>query len=165
MANNLFPIAGMKIFIGPVFDLDGDDVEAVDFSTLTGWLQIKGWETMGSFGDTAAEITESIIDQNRDLSIKGTRNAGTMQNQFEVYATDPGQLALIAAEKTPFNYAFRIEGNDKPLTGGAPKNSMRYFAALVTSASEQGGGANTAQKFQSTLKINTNIVRVAASAT
>lgn len=165
MAANLYPVAGMKIYIGPVFELDGDDVVAADFTSLTGWTQIKGWETMGAFGDRAAEITESIIDQNRDLSVKGTRNAGTMQNNFIIYPDDPGQIAAIAAEKTPYNYAIRIEGNDKPATGASPKNSMRYFAALVTSADEQGGGANTTQKFNVTLKINTNIVRVAASAT
>lgn len=159
----LYAVAGMKIYLGPVFDLDGDDVEASDFSGLT-FTQIKGWQTMGSFGDAAAEITESIIDMQRDQTVKGTRNAGTMQNNFTVIPSDTGQLAAIAAEKTSFNYAVKVEGNDKPASGSSPKNSVRYFAALVTTAQEQGGGANTAQLFNVTFKINTNIVRVAASA-
>ncbi|MGH9916723.1 MAG: hypothetical protein ACRD63_15715, partial [Pyrinomonadaceae bacterium] len=63
------------------------------------------------------------------------------------------------------NYPFKIELNDKPAVGAAPKNSLRYFMGLVTSAQEAGGAANTVQSLNSTVEINSNIVKVAASAT
>jgi len=85
-----------------------------------------------------------------------------MQNVFSIIAADPGQVALIAAEKTPYNYAFKVELNDKPATGSAPAASHRLFIGLVTTAQEAGGEANTIQKLNSTIEINSNIVPVAA---
>lgn len=120
---------------------------------------------MGSFGDTATLITTALIDKGRDVKQKGTRNAGSMQNVFAVAASDPGQIAVIAAEKTRNNYPFKIELNDKPAVGASPKNSQRLFMGLVMSAQEQGGEANTIQNLNVTIEINTNIVPVAASAT
>lgn len=164
MAETVYPVAGCKISIGAAVDLPSGDLTAADFSSVT-WTEIKGWETMGALGDTSALITTQLIGENRDLKMKGTRNAGQMQANFAVMATDPGQIALIAAAATNNNYPFKIELNDKPVAGASPKNSMRYFYGLVMGAPEQGGGANTARMMQATIEINTNIVRVAASAT
>ncbi|MBN9333623.1 MAG: hypothetical protein J0I64_09170, partial [Devosia sp.] len=75
--------------------------------------------------------------------------------------SDAGQLALIAAEKTKDTYAFRVTFNDAP-AGGTP--SIRYFVALVMSASEQWDEANSVMKLNATLEIDSNIVRVAAAA-
>ncbi|MGO4449116.1 hypothetical protein AB4Y96_09330 [Phyllobacterium sp. TAF24] len=161
---NLYPVAGCRIYVGPAVDLPDVDVVAADFTAIT-WTEIKDWTQMGAFGDAAALITTQLIDRKRDVKQKGTRNAGQMQNVFAVLASDPGQIALIAAEKTDQNYPFKIELNDKPAVGAAPKNSLRYFMGLVTSAQEAGGAANTVQSLNSTVEINTNIVKVAASAT
>lgn len=160
----LYPVAGCKFSIGPAEELPDEDVTAADF-TSTVWTEVKNWTQMGGFGDAAALITTQLIDKGRDVKQKGTRNAGSMQNVFAVAALDAGQIAVIAAEKTQQNYPFKIELNDKPAVGASPKNSMRYFMGLVTSANEAGGEANTVQAFNVTVEINTNIVRVAASAT
>lgn len=160
----IYPVAGCKIFIGPAVDLPDGDVTAATFASTT-WTEIKGWETMGTIGDSSALITTPLIGEGRDLKMKGTRNAGGMQANFAVIATDAGQLALIAAEATRNNYPFKIELNDKPVVGASPKNGLRYFMGLVMGVPEQGGGANTARMVNSTIEINTNIVRVAASAT
>ncbi len=160
----LYPVAGMRIYIGPAVDLPDVDVTAADFSS-TVWTEIKNWTQLGAFGDAAALITTQLIDRKRDVKQKGTRNAGQMQNVFAIAAADAGQIALIAAEKTDLNYPFKVEGNDKPAVGASPKNSLRYFMGLVTSAQEAGGAANTVQSLNSTVEINTNIVKVAASAT
>ena len=160
----LYPVAGCRIFNGPAMELPDDDVEAADFASVV-WTEIKNWTQMGDFGDTAAQITTSLIDKKRDVKQKGTRNAGSMANVFANVPTDPGQLALIAAEKTDQNYPIKIELNDKPAIGASPKNSLRFFMALVTTAPETGGGANTVRSLNSTFEINSNIARVAASAT
>jgi hypothetical protein len=160
----LYPVAGMRIYIGPAVDLPDVDVTAADFASVV-WTEIKNWTQMGAIGDAAALITTQLIDRKRDVKQKGTRNSGSMQNVFAIAASDPGQIALIAAEKTDLNYPIKIEGNDKPAVGASPKNSLRYAMALVTSAQEAGGAANTVQNLNSTFELNTNIVKVAASAT
>lgn len=160
----LYPVAGCRISIGAPVDPASADLTASDF-TATVWTEIKGWTQMGDFGDTAELISTQIINSDRDSKMKGTKNAGSMQNVFANDPGDTGQLALIAASKTKNNYPIKIELNDKPAAGASPKNGLRYFHALVMNAVEAGGAANTVRNLNSTLEINSNIVSVAPSAT
>lgn len=162
----LSPVAGSKISIATAIDVNGD-LSATDFTSLT-WVEIGGWVERGSYGDTAALITEPLINEKRDDKAKGTRNAGSMQNMFVIKkgaAVNPGIAALAAAAASDSSFAFKVENNDKPAAGASPKNSVDYFAALVMSAQVQGGGANVNRKISATLEIVSNIVNVAASAT
>jgi hypothetical protein len=159
----LYPVAGSRFFMGAaVNSVPDDDLVEADFASVT-WIEIKGWQTMGAFGDAKTLITESIINRSRDLKAGGTRNAGSMQNNFIIMPTDPGQIALIAAEATDYNYPFKIEFDDAPPTGTAPTPSEAKFMGIVMTANEQGGGANTARLLQGNVEINTNIVRTPAS--
>jgi hypothetical protein len=162
----LYPVAGAKIYIGPASTNVPDDADLTltEFTSVpeNSWVEIKGWQTMGPIGDNAALITESIISNARDLKAKGTRNAGSMTNNFIILPTDPGQIALIAAENSPHNFKFRIIFDDAPPTGTAPTGTTKYFYAIVMSAQEQGGGANTARLINGTLEINSAIQTVAA---
>lgn len=157
----MYPVAGSKIYIGnaPIADQDDDFVEA-DFSGVT-WTEIKGWVTMGAHGDAATLVTSDQIGNSRTKKAKGTRNAGSMENVFDVVADDPGQLALIAAEKTDDNYPFRIVYNDAPAGGGTP--SEHKFIGLVMSANRAGGGANDPRRMNATIEINSNLVFTAAA--
>lgn len=157
----LYPVAGCRLFIGGVLADKSTDFVASDFTSQT-WVEIHGWSQMGPLGDNAQLITESLIGENRDKVSKGTRNAGTMQNVFVCMDLDAGQIALLAAEKTSNNYAFKVELNDAPV-GDAPTPSQRLFIGLVASAQEQGGAANTNRKLEANIAINSNIVRVAAA--
>ncbi|RKD68971.1 hypothetical protein [Rhizobium sp. WW_1] len=159
----LYPVAGAKIYIGPAGVVPDDDVEASDFTSVT-WTEIKGWQNMGAVGDTATLITEAVISAKRDLKAKGTRNAGSMQNNFIILPTDAGQIALIAAEATEHNYPFKIVHDDAPPTGTAPTGTTKYFYGIVMSANEQGGGANTARLLQGNIEVNSNVVTVAPTA-
>jgi hypothetical protein len=161
---DLYAVSGCKIFIGGPLAAKSTDFVVGDYTTQV-WVEITGWSMMGAVGDAAQIITESIISEGRDKKVKGTRNAGSMQNQFVTDDLDPGQLAMVAAEKTRNNYAFKVELNDKPTAGASPKNSQRLFIGMVAGVPEQGGSANTIQKVSNTIEINSNIVRVAASAT
>lgn len=164
MSGNVYPVAGMKIYIGGAIETKADDFVVGDFNAQS-WIEIDGWETMGAIGDNANLITTALINRGRDVKMKGTANAGSMQCNFAVQQNDAGQIALIAAgaASNKANYAFKIEGNDKPASGASPKASERYFVGLVMGTPEQGGGANTAQLMQATIEINSNIVRVAAT--
>lgn len=158
---DLFPIAGQKIFIGDATPSQADDFVAGDFSGIT-WVEIDGWATSGAAGDNANLITQPLINRGRDIKLKGTANAGQMQNQFAVLAGDAGQEDLIAAAAASDknNYAFKIEGNES----GVTSVSQRLFIGLVMSASETGGDANTARMLDVTIEINSNIVSVPAVA-
>lgn len=160
--SELYPVAGAKIYIGDTtVETKAADWASGDFSGQT-WSEIDGWETMGSFGDAAEAITTQLIGRQRSLKMKGTRNAGTMENNFAIIRDDAGQVALRTAEASDANYAFKIEFDDAP-SGSAPTPTTVYFIGLVMSASETGGGANTVQMLSSTIEINGNIVTVAAA--
>ncbi|MGO4839403.1 phage tail tube protein, partial [Rhizobiaceae sp. 2RAB30] len=152
----LYPVAGCRISIGTAVDPASADLAVADFQSITTWKEIKGWTQMGDFGDTAELISTQVINSDRDRKMKGTKNAGSMQNVFASDPSDEGQLALIAASKTKSNYPIKIELNDKPAEGTAPKNGIRYFHALVMNAVEAGGGANAVRNLNSTLEINSN---------
>lgn len=156
----LYPVAGCKFYIGGVLADKNSDFVSGDFSAQT-WVEVDGWSQSGAIGDTAQLITTSLINRGRDAKQKGTSNAGSMQNVFAQNATDAGQVALIAASlpTNKNNYAFRVDLNDA--VGGSP--SQRFFIGLVMSAEEANGAANTIRNLNSTIEINSNIVRVAAT--
>lgn len=161
---SLNAVAGQKIYIGGQLEPETGDMIAGDFSGET-WVEIDGWTQCGAVGDTAALITSSLINRGRDIKQKGTKNAGSMQNVFAIIPADAGQLALIAAAGTNKNYAFKIANNDAATSPASPVPvpSLRYFVALVMTAEESGGEANTVQSLNATIEINSNIVKVAAN--
>ena len=157
----LLATAHTKLHIGAVLAADGSDMAAADFTTaLAAATEISGTTNLGSTGDTAQLITSDQIGSGRTRKAKGTRNAGSMQLVCDIDMSDPGQIALIAAENTSNSYAFKLEFNDAP-AGGTP--SQRLFTAFVMSASEQYDEANSVMKLNSALEIDSNIVRVAAA--
>lgn len=156
---DLYPVAGMKIYIGDVVAVpDGGTVVAGDFSGVT-YVEVDGWEQVGAFGDAAEIITTALINRNRDVKQKGTRNAGSLDNRFAWLPGDAGQVAMKVAQETASNYAFKIEGSD---TGGTTPTTWE-FLALVTGWQLQGGTANTINLVSSGLEINTNIIETAAT--
>ena len=161
---SLYSTAGCKVFIGGALEQKAVDFVAADFTPQT-WVEITSIESMGSIGDSSSPITQDLIDQQRQKTIKGIRIASPMELVCAIDLTDPGQLALIAAERTPYDYAFKVELNDKPATGGSPKNSLRYFIGKVMSQTEVYDTANNVRKLNASVGVNSNLVRVAASAT
>lgn len=157
---DLFPVAGAKIYIGGVKNTQATDFVAADFSGET-WVEVDGWETMGGYGDAAETITTQLINRGRDVKQKGTRNAGQMTNQFAEIVGDAGQTAMIAAEASSNNYAFRIVFDDIP--DGGSTGTTEYFVGLVTSWNRAGGGANTVRMREANVEINSNLVTVAAA--
>lgn len=161
----IFATGGTKVHIGPAKPAQTVDFTAADFTSIEeDWIEIGSKESIGEFGDTSAEVTFDDIGKNRTQKLKGTRNAGNMTLVCGIDYSDPGQIALLAAEKTPHDYSFMVEFNDRPAAGASPKNSRRYFVAKVMSAAEALDTANNVMKLNATLGINSNIVRVNATA-
>lgn len=161
MAGDLYNVSDWKIFIAGVIALPTADVDASTFSGAT-YVEIDGWETMGAFGDTAQVIATALINRARDVKTKGTRNAGSMENQFALLlgaTPDPGQEALSAAEKTANNYMFKVEAPDN---AGTTATTFE-FVGMVNSYQPQGGNSNTVMLVSSGIEINSNILKTAAT--
>lgn len=158
-----FSTAGSKVSIGTALPIKSADFVAADFTAIV-YQAIGGLEAIGSVGDASEAITQELISEARIKTMKGTRNAGTMELVMAIDYADAGQLALIAAEKTTYDYAFKIEFNDKPSSGAAPKNSTRQFIGKVMSAVEALDTANNVMKMTVSIAVNSNIVRTDASA-
>lgn len=160
----VYATSGTKVFIGGVLAQKATDFAAGDFTSQT-WVEVGETENIGQFGDTAKEITFDSIAAARTRTLKGVRDAGTMELTCGLDPLDAGQTALIAAQASASDYAFKIELTDKPTSGASPKASQRMFIAKVMAAPEEAGEANGLLKLKVTLRINSNVVRVAASAT
>ena len=155
----IFATNGAKFYIGGVKNSTSADLTLADFASET-WVEINETENLGSLGDTASEITFDGISSSRTRRKKGTRSAGTMEVVCGIDYADAGQIALIAAEKMPHDYAFRLVFNDAP-AGGTP--SERMFVAAVASAAEALDTANNIMKLNASLWVNSNVVRVNAA--
>lgn len=162
----VYAAGNSKFYIGGAFAdtaLDNDLTEAS--FTSQSWVQIKRLEGLGTLGAAREAINYVEVETYRQKTLRGPANSGTMDVICLLDPTDPGQLAVIAAEKTgpfdPENFAFKLEMPDGS-TSGTP--SMRMFAATVLGAAEQFDQANNIMKLNITLAINSNIVRKAAAA-
>lgn len=104
-------VAGAKIYIGTRVALPSDlIVELADFAAQEPeWLEINGWTSAGTLGDTRAAITQSFIGANRDMAIKGTESSAAFENTFAPLPNDPGQQRLREAKDSCSNYAVKIE--------------------------------------------------------
>jgi hypothetical protein len=152
---------GARIYIGGALDTKSDPFVQADFSGQSAeWVEIGETENLGSVGDTSSEITFDGINTQRTRRLKGTRNAGSMDLVMGIDYEDAGQKALIAAEKTPQDYAFRIVLNDAP-AGGTP--SERMFVAKVASVAEAYDSANSVMKLNASLWVNSNVVKIDAA--
>ncbi len=157
----IFTTAGSKFYIGG--PLDPNYSEALIESDFTGqvWTEVAPLESIGSFGDTANEVTFTSIGEGRVNKLKGSRDAGVIELVAGLDYGDSGQTAMLAAEATPNSYACRVVFNDAPL-GGSP--SQRLFVGMVMSAAEQLDGADNVMKVNFRVAVNSNIVRIAAEA-
>lgn len=156
----IFATSGSKVFIGGVKESKSTPFVVGDFAGES-WVEIGWLESIGAFGDEASEITFDAIGEGRTQKLKGVRNAGNMELVAGIDTDDNGQAAVRAAEGQIHDYAFRVDFNDAP-EGGQP--SKRYFIAKVMTAREALDTANNVVRLNATLGINSNVVRVAATA-
>lgn len=156
----IFATAGAKLYIGQALAPLTVAFVAADFATQS-WVEVGFNENIGEFGDQSANIKFDSIEQSRTYKLKGNRDAGDMKVVCGIDSLDAGQLALYAAEALPNNFAFKILFNDMPV--GGTSGSIRYFIGLVMDVRETLDTANTVMKLNTTVAINSNVVRVAAA--
>lgn len=151
------PVAGKKLYIGTAMS-PSDSLTNSSFTGQT-WTLIDGWETQGKIGDARAAVKVSYINQARDVTMAGTKDAGAFSNNFIKLSGNAGQAALVAAQAAGANYAFKLEGNE----AGATTVSQKLFVGVVLDTSDTGGGANAVDMMAANIQVNSNIVIVAAT--
>ncbi|WAJ26283.1 hypothetical protein [Antarcticirhabdus aurantiaca] len=128
------------------------------------WTGIANITDVGEAGTEAEILIGKFVDQAYVRKLKGSRDNGTMNIVVARDSADVGYAALVAAEATEFAYNFKVELNDKPSTGSAPKNSVFYFSAIIASKKNNFGDADTLVTTTFALAISGPIIEVAASA-
>lgn len=158
--------ANSKLFISPTpVDVDlinaMSDEDAISFfEAIVDWVEVEELEDLGELGDTSESITFTSLANSRVRKLKGPRDAGT---QTVVVGRDPlddGQEAFIAAEKTKFDYAIKIELADARTDGYS--NSIMYYAGMVQGAPTNLGNVSNVVRRTFTVGINTAIYEVAS---
>lgn len=143
--------ANVKISIGTTTVATNETEYAAD-----AYVEIKGVESIGSFGDSSAEVSFTGLGDARTQKLKGARDAGNLSITMAFIGGDPGQEDLAAAEAddTSANYNFKVEYAD---------GEVRYLAGQVASLVEEVSGANNVLMLTSEVRINKPIIRVAAA--
>lgn len=155
----LFSITGAKLYIGGVMDEPDEDMVESDFASQT-WVHISETENLGNLGDIPREMEFNDISRGRIIRVKGTRTATIMELICGLNVKCPGQLALIQAETTNYNYGFRLVFADAP-PNGTP--SERLFIARVGNIVEAYETGDEVVKFAAPLWVNSNLVRINAA--
>lgn len=156
------PTSGARFYIGPVANTDtikamSDEAALTYFETIsTGdWTEVEEVESFGELGDASAVVTFASVSDSRMRKFKTTRDAGTMAIVVGVDELDDGQIALIAAEKTKFNYAFKVAYADAREESYSPTTD--YFAGTVISRAKNIGGAADITKRTFNIGVNTAV--------
>lgn len=145
--------AGAKIYIGPVTAA----ANAAAYAALS-WVEIGSTESIPEFGDSSQVITWLGLSEARVRKFKGARDAGDLGILCAADPTDPGQIAVIAAEKTKFSYAIKIVLEDS--ADANDTDSIFYFHAKIMAVPLNVGGANDVTKRTFNLAIDTQIIEV-----
>jgi hypothetical protein len=151
----LSPVAGTHIYIGGVLDDKPVDFVAADFASQT-WTEIDGYQSAGPLGDAAQEIATDLINRGRTVLQKGTRRSPATEHVFATIKTDPGQIALRAAQKTAYNYAFRLVDADAPAARSGAV-TMTIAAPGVFTQVAHGMAIGTPVKFATTGALPTGL--------
>jgi hypothetical protein len=162
----IYSMKGAKFYIGAAVAMKSGAWAVGDFTTpLTAKTEVKEPEALASVvGEEFAETTFENSTDGTVRVLKGARKGGLLDLTFGHDYADAGQVAMKAAFESEQDFAFEIEWADKPLAGASPKNSRRLFIGKVMKMSDGGEGSATG-KLMVSVQLNSNIVRVNASAT
>lgn len=121
--------SGAKLYIGGTVTSSVDSLP--EFEALSGWTEIGEIEDLGEIGDESTAVTGATIGDGRIRKAKGARDAGTMAVICFHSAIDVGQMEARAAQRTNFNYAFKLEIPDAETEDFS--NTLMFFRGLVMS--------------------------------
>jgi hypothetical protein len=150
--------SGARVFIGPANPVA--DTEA-EYEALT-WTEIDEVESVSEFGDQASTVTATTLKDARVRKRKGVRDAGDITIVALHDPLDVGQLAMVAAEKTSFVYAMKIELADA--ADANDTDTVFYLNVLVSSVRLSGLQPNEITKRNFVALIDTAPLEVPSEA-
>jgi hypothetical protein len=156
----IFTSAGTKVYITAT-TTNPATFDATGYGALT-FTEIKGIESVGSFGDESAEVTFDDLGEKRTKKFKGQRNAGNMAIVCGLDDADAGQdlLRTAEADNTTGNFHFKVVYPNQITSGG--DGAIRYFSGKVMTQREVIDAANNIAKLEATVGINTAVISVDA---
>jgi hypothetical protein len=149
---------GWKLHVGPVLP-SGTDTD-VEYAALA-YVEIGEVNNLSEIGDESASVTASAIGDERTRTLKGARTAAVQNLVVNREPLDAGQIALVAAEKAKYTYAFKLVAADAPDEDHT--DSVFYYGALVMSARTQLNGNDAVTMRAFNLAIQTEILEVEAA--
>lgn len=121
--------AGSKLYICAT--AQPTDLDTSAFAALT-WVQIKGVGNVGETGSNTNILNYPTWDNTVIQKAKGLTDAGNPEIEVARDESDAGQDALRTAAATNYNYAFKIERNDKPNANVGSSPTILYNRGLVS---------------------------------
>lgn len=139
-----FSSAGSRVYLsaGVPTALDTGSFGALAYT------EILAVSDIGMIGPEAAVINFNPVGDNNTYVSKGTRNNGGLDLKGARKDDDPGQILLVAAEKSYNNYALKLV-----LANGA----IMYAQVIVNSYKTSIGTSSQITGFESKLTINGGI--------
>lgn len=122
---------------------DGDAITF--FEGINDWIEVEEIEDLGTAGDTSEAITFTAINNSRVRKLKGPKDAGTQSVVVGRDPLDDGQEALITAEGTDYNYAFKLVLNDARSPNHS-KSEMFYAGMVMSKATNLGNVSNVVRR-------------------
>ncbi len=148
--------SGAKVYIAPAVTSEPADAAAY---AAQSWTEIGDVESLGDYGDEASILTATTLQDERTFKAKGPRDAGTLVITVLDRPDDVGQIALIAAEASKFNYPFKIVLPNRLTTGGT--DQIEYLIGLVASKRQNVADASNIVKRIFNVAVNSKITEVA----
>ncbi|MFO1126373.1 MAG: phage tail tube protein [Methylocystis sp.] len=150
--------SGAKVYISAA--VTSEPADAAAYAALS-WTEIGDVDSLGDFGDEASILTATTLQDQRTFKAKGPRDAGTMVITCLDRPDDAGQIALVAAEATKYNYPFKVVLPNRLTTGGT--DEIEYLIGLVSSKRLNVGDASNIVKRVFNVAVNSKITPVAAT--
>ena len=147
--------SGTRMWIGPAIDPDNATLASLKAISSAAWVEIKKVESFGDYGDENSSVSFSEVGRGRVEKAKGQADAGTMAVTVGVVQGDAGQAAMVDAQASKSNFAFRIETPDAPIDG--EPNTIEYFGGLVMSKRKSVGTTDNVLKRTFNIGINSEI--------
>jgi len=158
--------AGSKIYISQT-TVTPDTINAMDDATalsfyegIVDYIEIEEVEDMGSVGDSAEDVTFTAVGNRRVRHLKGSFDAGTQTLTCGRDPLDDGQVQLAVAQRTDFDYAFKIELNDARTANHT--KSVLYYAGKVMSNPTNLGNVSNVVRREFTVGIGTAVLEIAS---
>jgi len=137
--------------------------DSAGYGALT-WVPIGCISSLGSFGATYNDVTFDCLVDGATHHLKGTKSRGTLEITVALDDTSAAFAALQTAvnDKSTGNFNFKVTLPNKQAAAGS--DAIRYFSGKVMSNVENVTGSNDVVTQTISIAIETDIIKVASTA-